>query len=366
MIAVCVVLAGCGGNSAATMSRLNFGSFAGYGRLGPVRSIGADLTVPRIGQRSGTGVAATWIGAQTGVDYARTPFIQVGVIEARGGGRDRYFAFWTDTARGFSPVPLFSVRPGDRVATGLVLRDHRWTVAIADPGTRRHVSFTTDEEGHASFHVALWVQEDPLDPIHQRSAPYPVLSGLQFAGLTENGAAPAAQMTNVQWMSRGDQVLTPTALDRDAFTFTLHAPSLTPVARRYLALEQVSGDASLEPLSELAGATAATGHAQELTWARQIAAAFTRGEHSLDAISWPRPIAHILADNAHLRQRVIDLTHQLATRPASRFAAIRSRWVAAIRASALGAARLHRALNAPSVQPPSAEVAQILQPRSQP
>jgi hypothetical protein len=167
-------------------------------------------------------------------------------------------------------------------------------------------------------------------------------------------------MTNVQWMTRGDQVLAPTAVDHDAFTFTLHAPTLTPEARRYLALEQTFIDATIAPLSDLAGSTAATGHAREVTWATQVAAALTRAVDGVKAASMPRPLASILADNGRVGQRVTYLAHQLAARPTSRFAAIRSRWVAAIRASTRGFARINRALDAPGVQPPSAEIAQIL------
>jgi hypothetical protein len=343
---------------------LDFGSFAGYEQVGPVRSIGAALTVPKISQRSGAGVAATWIGAQAASAGERAPFIQVGLNEVRRKGEpDQYFAFWTDTARSFHPVPLFGVQPGDRLPASLVLKDHRWTVAISDITSHRHVRFTTSEEGGAFFQAALWLQEDPLEAIQRRSAPYPQLAGLQIAGLAENGAPPSPELTNVQWMSRGEQVLTPTALDHDAFTFTLNLPSLTPPARRYLDIEQPLIDASTQPQAELAAATDATGHAQEIKWAKQLAAALTRGENALRVARWPPAVARILASDARLRRRVANLTNQLITRPASGFAAARMRWAAAIRASSLSSARLRRALNAPAVQAPPATLSQLLAPR---
>jgi Peptidase A4 family len=366
LVLVCLVLAGCGSSRSSALSAahpLNFGSFAGYTQFRPVRSVGAALTVPTITRQSGAGIASTWIGAQAASAGARAPFIQVGLNEVRQKGKpDQYFTFWTDTARSFLPVPLFPVHPADQLSASLVLVGHHWTVAISDLTSHRHARFTTDQEGHASFQAALWIQEDPLDPIHRRLAPYPQLAGLQIAGLTENGAAPSARLTNVQWMSRGEQVLTPTPLDHDAFAFALKLPSLNPPARRYLKLEQVLVDAGTQPQAELADATAATGHAQEISWAKHLAAALARGRNASTG-PWPPAVTRILAGDAPIRRRVVDLTNQLANGPQSDFIATRARWAAAIRASALGSARLRRVLNAPSVQASAAKFSQLLQPR---
>jgi hypothetical protein len=363
LILVGVGLAGCGAQSSHDAS-LNFGSFAGYARFGAVHSVGAELTVPRITRRSSPGLAATWIGAQAISAGARAPFIQVGLNELRPDGKpDQYFAFWTDTARSFRPVPLFLVAPGDRLAASLVLADHRWMVAISDLANHRHARFTTTEEGHASFGIATWLQEDPLDVNHRRLAPYPELSGLQIAGLSENGHAPSAELTNVQWMSRGQQVLAPTVLDHDAFTLQTHPARLAAPARRYLTIEQALVDASTQPQAKLAAADASTGHAQEITWAKQLVTAQARAADAMRSTSLPRLVTRTLARDAPLRRRVTTTTRQLAASTAATFIAAQRQWAAAIKAAAGPTAALLRALNAPPVQAPPAALSQFFQAR---
>jgi hypothetical protein len=360
---VASTLAGCGGEAspASRPDRLNFGTFAGYVRVAPIRSVGATLTVPRItGQAAGAG--ATWIAAEADTPSARrAPFIQVGVSEIRRSGTpDAYDAFWTDTARGFVPVDLFVVHPDDRLTAGLTLTHHRWIVAIADLRTGRHVRFATREDADASFHTAEWLQEDPFNPTTRRSEPYPQFSGFHISNLTANGSPPPPASTNIQWMSRGRQVLEPTALRHDAFTLTLTTATLTPPARRYLTSEQAFTDASIQPLTQLADATATTPHARTVKWVRQVAAALTHALDALHASPWPPDVTPDITAQEHALRRVLERTEALASQPVNGFNTAKAQWEAASTAATLSSAQLHRALHAPPVQAPLALRSRLL------
>jgi hypothetical protein len=213
-----------------------------------VRSVRASWTVVRILAESGGGVAATWIGAQTASAGASSPFIQVGINEERvllANGRlalDAHYAFWSDTALHFRPIPLFAVKPGDRISASLTLKHGRWLVAISDPHAHRSASLSTAEEAHGSLNVAEWFQEDVTDGLTHRPFPYPQLSPTVFTKLTVNAAAPRYGNLLSQWMSANGTDLGPTPLVDDSFAVSPMA--LTPAGRRYLALADRQNRAS--------------------------------------------------------------------------------------------------------------------------
>ena len=81
-----------------------------------VSQISAALTVPQISPSSSYSYASTWVGAEAIGQESNLPLIEAGVNEQEeDNGPPSDQAFWTDTARDLKSVPLFSVRPGDRV-----------------------------------------------------------------------------------------------------------------------------------------------------------------------------------------------------------------------------------------------------------
>ena len=211
---------------------------SGYVRTGSVQTIGASWTVPGIGRRSRAGLAATWIGAQgPGVPPA-APFIQVGTNENRGdpgvaSSPTVYVAFWSASQLNFHPHALFPVAPGDRITAALRLGTGRWQVSIADASNGHHDTFTTTADSTGPFTLAEWLQEDPAGS-GGRPVAYPRIGRVAFAGLSINGAAPAAGSMQSQWMTAAGRDFGPTALRDDAFTIAPVTPS--PAGIRYLRL----------------------------------------------------------------------------------------------------------------------------------
>jgi hypothetical protein len=124
-------------------------------------------------------------------------------------------AFWTDTAREFKSVPLFSVRPGDRVSVSLTHTGSHWTITVIDGRTRRRI--VTAQDGSATFGDAEWLQENPDAG---SGWVYPAMTEVHLSNLAVNGAAPTQSALDANLMSIGHsgREFKPTALARDAFT----------------------------------------------------------------------------------------------------------------------------------------------------
>jgi hypothetical protein len=224
-VVLAVALAGCG---AAAHSAP--GTFAGYGWRGQVTSVAGTWRVPRIAVRSSDGRAATWIAAQDlrrGSSGDRDPFIQVGTVEERR-SRDLYYAFWSDTARGFHLMELFPVRAGDTISSDLALDGGRWTVLIRDTTSGSADRFVTHEEGRARFRLAMWFQEDIVRRVGRHAAlrpfPYPSLSAVRFGALAVDRRAPRRGRLEAVTMRVGSGDVTPSALERDSFTVPRRDP----------------------------------------------------------------------------------------------------------------------------------------------
>jgi hypothetical protein len=213
----------------------SFGPFAGYVWNGSVRSVAASWTVPRITPGSHSGTAGTWIGAQApGSRFA--PFIQVGINEVRlslpgRGGRNFYYAFYSDTKLGFHPQILFQVRVGDTLSARLRLGGGRWHILIVDHTHPHRSAFGTRDEAGGVFNQAEWLQEDVSKKIGQ-VLPYPVLATVGFRHLTVNYGAPSYAKIRSQWMSENGTDLAPSALVADAFRFAPTEP--TAIGLHYL------------------------------------------------------------------------------------------------------------------------------------
>ncbi len=195
------------------------GHFAGYHETDMiVHQLSATFTVPRIKPTASYADASTWVGAQVlGQDYLRLPFIQAGIDEDETDHQpptDK--AFWSDNAHHFYPVPLFSVRPGDKVSVSLTHARGHWIITAADGRTRRRI--VTSQEGYATFTDAVWTQEDT--DVGSHFYVYPRLTDVRISKLLVNGTAPAQWELSPDWMSTGHSRVSfkPTALTGDAFT----------------------------------------------------------------------------------------------------------------------------------------------------
>jgi hypothetical protein len=136
-----------------------------------------------------------------------------------------YFAWWSDTAAHFRPIPLFWVSAGDRVAVSLSAGHGRWTVSISDGRTRTGTRFSTTQETHAHFNLAEWLQEDPTDRRTDRQLPYPELSTVTFSRLRVNSGVALQTDLLSRWMSENGQILGPSPRVEDSFVLVLQEPT---------------------------------------------------------------------------------------------------------------------------------------------
>lgn len=236
--------------AAAAGPRLSLGRLAGYlWDSGPVSSVTATFTVPRIRRRSPAGaLAATWIGAQA--PGTNAPFIQIGVSELHakqrlgGAGRNLYYAFWSDTKLHYHAAFLLPVHAGDVIAASLRHVHDGWKLAIVDATTRVSVRFFTRDEARGAFNLAEWLQEDVTNGDTGAPLPYPRLSGGRFRQLRVDSQPPNGPSLLSQWLSmtRGD--IAPSAISGDGFA--LHPAKLRRAAALYLRLiapEDLAADA---------------------------------------------------------------------------------------------------------------------------
>jgi hypothetical protein len=220
-----------------------FGAYARYIWLGRVSSVDGSWTVPRIVDPSRSGLATTWISAQA--PGTRGAFIQIGTSELHGYSQahvveNRYWAFWSDTARNFHPQFLFRVKPEDALSASLALAHKRWALTIVDHTSGSKARFSTSEDANASFDEAQWTQEDATTSTGKRF-PYPSLIGLRFSGLAVNAKPPTYASLYSTWMSVNGISLAPTPLAGDAFTLRL--ATISAAGDHYLHIGALSSNA---------------------------------------------------------------------------------------------------------------------------
>lgn len=339
------------------MPRLPFGPDAGYGWTGPVSSLSGSWTVPAIGSQSPGGSAGTWIGAAQISLAPVAPFIQVGTNEEEDVGPEyprplaRYYAFWTDTAHGFTPISLFSVEPRDRVVARLVLAAGRWHISIEDARSGRAARLSTRDEATGAFGLAIWTQEDLTRQINPpRLEPYPELSAIRFDHLTINGEPLGACCAYATWMSLGSLVLRPTPLRDGSFALRLERPRLTDVQLRYLKLFGGRNPQSDPTWVELATATS-DGSRSKL---ERAAKAYGRGLRQqiagLRAGHWPAVARRSIDDFVHALAVFLATTNVAKDIAPTGFQAWRAAWQRDATNALLAGTAADRALDVPALQ----------------
>jgi hypothetical protein len=290
-----------------------------------VTSVSATWTVPRLATKSPRGIAATWIGAES-----ETRFIQIGVNE----GRDvpntdadlhflddvhepLFYAFWSDTERGFHPVPLPRVKPGDVVHASLRLVGDRWYLQFSDPQASVNVSFSTPEEAGA-MDQAEWLQEDvETTRGPHRFVPYPSISPVTFQDLTANGVTPlASQLLYRRRPVRSKGTLVGSLVHDNAFT--IFTTKLAPAKAQYVAKADricTATDAKIEAAQNTIGQGDLRSRAGRARTVRALNAADAMGNASLTKLRViPKPAGSLavltktwntLAKTIHLEAELI-------------------------------------------------------------
>lgn len=337
--ALAVADAGCGSSDPWATSRataFNFGPFAGYSQVGPVvRQVSATLTVPSVSPQANGPSASTWVGAEGVGPDLNEPFIQVGVLEIAGEHAPSgslppaYAAFWSDTALGYHPIPLFSVHARDRVLASLRRANGHWIISIVDgPKHRRTI---TADEGGAEFRQALWFQEHPT--VGHSFLPYPRVSGLRISDLLVNGAAPRG--LNPEWMLAGKKVYEPTPVNHDAFAL-LPAQLTVPAETVHELLKLTRPySVSANPETRLAAATAKTPRANLVTWASRVTAEIASFQRALRHRHWQNTDQNNVNALLGALQRQLTLTRQTARIASPQFTGWQSQWKASSAASTI-------------------------------
>jgi hypothetical protein len=319
-----------------------FGPFAGYVRVGPVTSVSATFTVPRVASGSPLGVAATWIGAQ----WLGAPgrFVQIGVNEGRvqlhsGKVVVAYYAFWSDVGHHFRAQPLFPAHAGDSLSAALTLAHKHWLLALTDNTSGRKARFSIGSETRGPFDLAEWLQEDP--GAENNHVEYPRLTVPTFRRLTVNAAEPPPGSPNVfsQWMSANFGTLGTTSLHDDSFTLK-REPPVGALAARYLRLTAAARIAANSLGRELSNWTARTPYGRIRNATSRYVKATREADHALLATRWPRQIQELV--RALVQARAVLLAK--ARPPAAITAATFARWSSVLSEASERARRVARPL----------------------
>ena len=352
----CVVLSGCGAGGSklgSYGSAGNTGTFAGYVLPVSVKSIQATWSVPEISSASPPGRAGTWIGAQSGSGPA-SAFIQVGTNEeasdSSGLPAQNYYAFWSDTTLGFSPVFLFDVRPGDVIVAMLQLRDGSWQVSITDRRSRVRRRFTTQDESTARFTSAEWLQEDIAQQVNGQPFPYPQIVGsVRFFALRVNDRAPSPAAMLSQWMSNRTAYLAPTRLHADAFKVI--PTSISAAGVQYLRIA-LPTDAAENLLGQAFSAIHAnTPIRRSRPIYDRLADILKSSDTQMTSEQWPTAAAGRIRDLVHVHNLVIALLEQGPGTTPHSFAAFERRFSSLRQADVKLAYATRRALGVPQVIP---------------
>ncbi len=230
-----LLLAGCGSAGNPTVDGAGqslFGPFAGYVWTGQVQQLSAVVVVPGVIAESQEGTAGTWIGAQGPTDprSLSSPFFQVGVNEVRlqashgVPGQVGYYGFWSSTGRGFHPVFLFQVYPGDRVKLVMTLTRGHWQISADDETQRETKTLSVSSPSGATYDQAIWQQEDVSDDAGGQ-LPYPEVSTPTFSRMKVDSSVPRASELTTTWMSTKIGVFGPSRLRSDQFVVREVHPS---------------------------------------------------------------------------------------------------------------------------------------------
>jgi hypothetical protein len=326
-----------------------FGPFAGYTWIGGVGSVAASFAVPRIAAGSSSGQAGTWIGAQGSGPPSR--FIQVGAIESRvtkPRALDRYYAFWSDTARRYRPKILFLVSAGDELSASLTLAHKHWTLAIADTTSRRRAHFSTPENAAGVFDQAEWTQENPGSEKHH--LPYPQMMAATLRNVTVNGAAPPPATLYSSWMSLNHTTLAPTQLRAGSFTLA-QAPKPGAAARQYLRLTAVPGTTGEQFQEERAKWTVDTPYAKIANSSSSYIRATRAGSRALLDARWSPDVRPLVASVAHATDGALEQARPPSDLTAASLAAWNARLTNAAKHVLAAGAKLRLALGLPGFGP---------------
>jgi len=206
----------------ASHPRLPIGSpaygFGGYQLYpaDPVTSVSAKWDVPTISANSSTGDASTWIGVQS----QSGAFSQVGTVENRNTdhGNDQYYAFWSDTAKGFRPLYLLAVKPGDSVQATMSLAPDGWSLTLSDMTSGKTRTIQTKYGAGDQFNSCEWFQENPVYGQFDHTN-YPSLSTVEFQDMALNHAKPTFNFQDAQTLSTyNDTFFVPTHVKHNQFS----------------------------------------------------------------------------------------------------------------------------------------------------
>lgn len=331
-----------GAKPAGGFSDRPFGAFAGYVWIGPVTSVSATFTVPRVVSGSPLGGAATWIGVQGLGPPGR--FVQTGVNEGRLESRSGkvvafYYAFWSDTGHHFKAQPLFPANAGDSFSAALTLAHKNWLLTLTDNSSGRKARFSIGSETEAPFNQAEWLQEDPGN--ENNHVQYPQLTAPTFRHLTVNTMEPPPGSPDIfsQWMSANYGTLGTTSLHDGSFTLKREPPVGT-FAEQYLRLTEAARVAWHSFGREWSNWTAKTPYTRIANATSQFIDATREADRALLAAHWPRGIQQLVRASAQARAVLV----AKAQPPAAITPATFARWNSDLTEASVRAARVARPL----------------------
>ena len=277
--------------------------FGGYQWPGKVDEIEAEWRVPRVVGTAQDAGESTWIGVQgPGTDE---PFIQLGTLanandspflgsgsgtkaESQSApqlGQTDYEIFWSDTSKGFHPVPIVQLkRPGDLILFKMTRESQGWELSVRNLTYGWNRSELVRYGQGDSFSRGEWLQEDPASYTPGVDLPYADTSSVTFQRVRVNDTVPKFRYRDEGALSTQDGVyLVPSPFANDGFSMVRP----TGAALQYIS-DAETVDVSLSRISaEIDWLGRGNANASQVSRVEQLAGLYSDSAHVVDTQTWP-------------------------------------------------------------------------------
>jgi hypothetical protein len=210
-------------NTATGWSSSNWSGYAISGS--GYSSVTAQWVVQAVSRSTKPTYSSEWVGID---GFTNSSLIQTGTESDYYNGTAHYNAWWEILPAAETPVPSFTVKPGDHMSASISNGSgSSWTITIKD--TSRNESFSTVQTYTGPQTSAEWIEEAPTVGGH--IATLASYGQTTFDGGTVNGVSPGLVASDGGMMvQKGIPVSTESAADADGDGFNMAYGATAPAA----------------------------------------------------------------------------------------------------------------------------------------